>query len=569
VQIRLGTVQDRAVIYRLRHRVYAEELRQHAENVHGSLTDSLDAFNLYIVAAINGEIAGFVSITPPGHTYSIDKYLDRHELPFACDEQLYEVRLLTVVPAYRQSTLGAELAGLLIYAAFRWIETQGGQRVVAIGRREVLGLYRKVGLRPLGRQIQSGQVQYELMSATMDELRQTLPRYAPLVRFVEPNVDWRLAVPYYPDGSCFHGGASFRAIGDEFENLDRAQTIINADVLDAWFPPAPAAMAALREHSAWLASTSPPADGAGLVRTIARVRNLEPEAVLLGAGSSDLIFRALRHWLTPAARVLLLDPTYGEYAHLCEHVIGCRVDRQPLSRQAGYELSPDVLEASLTAGEYDLAILVNPNNPTGRHLSRQALETILRRVPSRTRVWLDEAYGDYVGKDQSLEPFAARSANVVVCKSLSKGYALSGLRVGYLCGPPPLMEELRRLTPPWVVSLPAQVAAVAALQAPDYYAKCYEATHALRHRLEEALRTIDCRLEVIPGTANFVLCHLPADGPDAATVLSHCQARGVFLRNAGGVNSILGRHAIRIAVKAAEVQAKLLEVLATVLRDRA
>src|SRR5690349_8007437 len=99
VCIRLATAQDREAIYRLRHLVYARELGQHPENAAGRLTDPLDAFNLYLVAALADTVAGFVSVTPPGRSYSIDKYLPRDRLPFPCDDGLYEVRLLTVHPA--------------------------------------------------------------------------------------------------------------------------------------------------------------------------------------------------------------------------------------------------------------------------------------------------------------------------------------------------------------------------------------------------------------------------------------------------------------------------------------
>ena len=80
------------------------------------------------------------------------------------------------------------------------------------------------------------------------------------------------------------------------------------------------------------------------------------------AGSSDLIFLALRAWLTPRSRVLLLDPTYGEYVHVCEQVIGARVERFTLRRQERYAVDLDRLEARCGEG-YDLVILVNPNNP--------------------------------------------------------------------------------------------------------------------------------------------------------------------------------------------------------------
>ncbi|MBN2579475.1 MAG: aminotransferase class I/II-fold pyridoxal phosphate-dependent enzyme [Pirellulales bacterium] len=81
---------------------------------------------------------------------------------------------------------------------------------------------------------------------------------------------------------------------------------------------------------------------------------------------------------------------------------------------------------------------------------------------SSTRFWIDETYIDYVDPNGSLEPFAAESKNVVICKSMSKAYALSGVRAAYLCAPKPIAQDLLSVTPPWAVSLPAQLAAVTA-----------------------------------------------------------------------------------------------------------
>ena len=111
--------------------------------------------------------------------------------------------------------------------------------------------------------------------------------------------------------TCYHGGAFFEAIGDEFETLEAASRVISADVLDAWFDPAPAVLDALREHLPFALRTSPPTNAEGMQRVIARSRGVPAESVLVGSGSSDLIFLALRHWLTPASRVLILDPMYG------------------------------------------------------------------------------------------------------------------------------------------------------------------------------------------------------------------------------------------------------------------
>src|ERR1700704_5958001 len=95
----------------------------------------------------------------------------------------------------------------------------------------------------------------------------------------------------------------------------------------------------------------------GLVETIASVRGVAPGNILPGSGSSDLIFRALRHWLTPLSHALILDPTYGEYAHVLERVIGCTVDRLSLARGDHYEVDLERLEAAL-ADDYDLVVLV-------------------------------------------------------------------------------------------------------------------------------------------------------------------------------------------------------------------
>ena len=73
---------------------------------------------------------------------------------------------------------------------------------------------------------------------------------------------------------CYHGGAFFDAIGAEFNHLERRHEIINADVLDAWFPPSPKVIAALEEDFTWLLRTSPPTHSEGMVRVIARAENV-------------------------------------------------------------------------------------------------------------------------------------------------------------------------------------------------------------------------------------------------------------------------------------------------------
>jgi histidinol-phosphate/aromatic aminotransferase/cobyric acid decarboxylase-like protein/GNAT superfamily N-acetyltransferase len=556
IDLTLATPEDRDRIYAIRHEVYAVELGQHPVNDAGFLRDALDEVNTYIVAKVGGAVAGFVALTPPTPAgYSIDKYFRRDDLPFSFDAHLYEVRLLTVSQPYRHSWLG----GLLMYAALRFLESRGARTIVAIGRVELLELYTRAGLRPLGRRAISGAVTYELMSAPLAELAGHLAGFQTVLERLERHVSWRLPGVTYRALPCYHGGAFFSAIGESFDTLERKDTVISADVLDAWFEPAPTVLRKLETHLAFALRTSPPTHGAGLQRAIAAARGVAEDSILPGAGSSDLIFAGLTRWVAPASRVLILDPMYGEYAHVLERVIGASVDRFRLPRGERFDVDGPALTAACLERRYDWVVLVNPNSPTGRHVPRPILERLLDEAPRATRFWIDETYVDYVGADQSLEDVAAASTNVVVCKSMSKAYALSGARVAYLCGPPGLIDDLRRRRPPWSVSLPGQIAACEALGAIDYYRAQWQTTHVLRSDLQRRLEELGW--EVVPGCANFLLCSLPSDGPDAAELVKRVRQSGLFLREVADMGSTLGRYDVRVAVKDGFTNQRMLEIL--------
>ena len=544
---------QREAIYRARHEVYALELGQHQPNAEGRLCDRLDDVNRYIIATRGGSLAAFVSVTPPGPDgYSIDKYFERAALPFEIGAGTYEIRLLTVLEEHRDS----DLAATLMVAAFRWIEARGGSKVVAIGRDEVAAMYVRGGMLPTGLSVSSGAVNFELMHADVAQVRADFDALEPVVAGIERSVEWRLHVPLRKPAACFHGGESFDAVGTTFDDLGRHRDIINADVLDAWFPPAPAVISALEQELPWLLRTSPPVDCAGLVAAIATARHLEPASILPGAGSSDLIFRALPRWLSRDSRVLLLDPTYGEYAHVLEKVIGCRVERLPLERWAGYRVDLVRLKEMIASGP-DLVILVNPNSPTGQCLTVEEIDDLLGATPPSTRIWVDEAYIDYIGA--SVEPLIGRHDNLIVCKSMSKAYALSGARVAYLAAGPHQLEELRAFTPPWVIGLPSQVAATRALESPQYYEARWNETNRLREELADSLRRLDW--DVVPGCANFLLGHLPEQGPSAAEVQALARSQGLYLRDATNMGSAIGDRALRVAVKDAETNHRMVTIL--------
>ncbi|MER5423728.1 histidinol-phosphate transaminase [Streptosporangium roseum] len=565
LELRLASATDREWIYRLRHEVYAHELGQHVPNKTEQLTDPLDEANVYIVAAHGTQPIGFISVTPPwAGRYSIDKYFGREEHPVLDQDGLFEIRVLTVDARWR----GSAAAGVLMYAALRWVIAHGGRDVIALGRAEILGMYLAAGLTATGKTVRSGAVTFELLVGEVAGLAErTLRQYGRVLRALEPGLRWRLEVPFLPGAdACEHGGASIGALGRRFDTLPSHGDVVPADVLDAWFPPAPGVVDVLNDHQDWLARTSPPAAAEGLIEEIATGRDLSVEAVAVGSGSSDLIFRAFRGWLGPSARVLLVDPTYGEYAHVVERVIGCRADRFTVRREEGWRMDLDRFQDVLRT-RYDLVVIVNPNNPTGVHVDADDLRRVLAEAPGETRFWIDEAYVEYAGAGQSLESYAVAADNTVVCKSLSKMYALSGLRAAYLAGPRQIAAELRRWTPPWGVSLPAQIAAVHALRDPGYYTGRWAQTRMLRADLAAALTSIGEDLHVHESVANSVLLTLPRRGPSAASLVRTCRRHGVFLRDLSPMSPAFEGRTVRIAVREATANARIAATLGEALHD--
>ena len=557
IQLSLGTKNHTAIINRIRHEVYATELGQFEPNSKKTIHDRPEVDSTYIIAYNRGMLVGFVAITPPSSpSFSMDKYIERSASSLQCNGQLYEVRALTIVDSAR----GSRTAPALMYAAFRWIQDQGGTQLAAIGHQKVRDMYIRLGMQPEGKTFRCGNLEYELLSAPISLIEKQLIRFRSRLNRLEQQIEWQLPTPFRSAATeCYHGGAFFEAIGNTFDDLSRRNEIINADVLDAWFPPCPEAQQALQKQLGWIMRTSPPNHAEGLKQILAETRGIQPENILLGGGSSPLIFLAFRHWLTSKSKVLILNPMYGEYAHVLENVVGCNVERFTLHRENQYAVDTDHLATKLKEG-FDLVVWVNPNSPTGRHVDREQVESTLKQLPTTTRVWIDETYIEYAGENQTLETFAAKHDNIVVVKSMSKVYGLSGLRVGYLCGSTRTLEPLRRLIPPWSISLPAQIAAIKALQHPEYYISRYDETHYLRAKIMYTLREIGIS-EIIPGTANFVLIHLPDNGPDGKTVINRCRKKGLFIRDAAEMGTDMGDRAIRIAVKDAGTNTRMLSIL--------
>jgi histidinol-phosphate/aromatic aminotransferase/cobyric acid decarboxylase-like protein/ribosomal protein S18 acetylase RimI-like enzyme len=496
ITLRYVALTDLDAVARLRHAVYAEELGQYDVRSDGRLPDFPDPDRVLIGAFAAEYLAGYVGVTMPGGKYSLESH------GFSSPPHgAYELRALCVDSKFRN----AGVATALMHAALRFAKSSGGEdvEIVAMAREELVDVYERRGMETTGE------------DACVRAVRYLAVRGKPEDPGVPPSVVWALPYSDRAEAPCFHGGASLAA--------SHRSDGVSADVLDAWYDPSLAAQAGAGRDSAWAMRTSAPTNAEPLIRAIADSRGVACENIAVGAGSSELIFRCFAGWLTKASRVLLVEPTYGEYPHVLRNVIGCTVDSLELHESEGFRLNANRLWDRCAETRYDLVVLVNPNSPTGTHCA--GLENVLPHLG--TRVWVDETYVEYVGG--SLERVAARSPNVIVCKSMSKVYALSGCRVGYVCGHPSQIGTVRARTPPWIVGRSTQAAAIEAVRDVEYYADRIRETHAMRETLERKLGEIP-GVRVFPGCANWTLVKLPVNAGD---VVRRCADRGVYLRDAG------------------------------------
>ncbi|MEQ1932293.1 MAG: histidinol-phosphate transaminase [Fimbriimonadaceae bacterium] len=361
-----------------------------------------------------------------------------------------------------------------------------------------------------------------------------------------------------------HGGAFFDSIGADFQNLSRKEQVINADVLDAWYDPSPKVIEAIREHLEWLIKTSPPTHADGLRQVISEERRIPKANLALGAGSSTLMFNALTKLVGKGDRAVVMDPMYGEYEHVLGSLIGAEVVR---SEQFAHEqFRPDIDRLVADSQGAKLLAMVNPNSPTGRSIPLFAMKQLLAQLDPETTLWVDETYIDFVSQEQSLETLVADHPNLIVCKSMSKFYSLSGLRVGYLACSPALATELERETPPWNIGLISQLAAVEALKDKEYYTQMSLQTKRLKDHLVGLLIENE-GLIAIPSATNFVFLRLPT--PSSKQVTSALAEQDIFIRDCDSLSPRFNGEYIRVAVKPEAQNERIASALAGTLTSNA
>jgi histidinol-phosphate aminotransferase len=283
------------------------------------------------------------------------------------------------------------------------------------------------------------------------------------------------------------------------------------------YPPSPRVLEAIRAVPPHVLQRYPRPMADEFRAAASRVLSVPADAILAGNGSDDILTIATRTFLAPGDALAYPTPTYSLYPVLAR-LQDARIVAVPWA--SGWSLPIQALVATGARAIY----LCNPNAPSGTHVPFAAVESLARAFDGA--VLVDEAYVDFA--DENCLELALRLPNVVVSRTLSKGYALAGLRFGFAVTRPETVREMAKVKDSYNCDALSIAAASAAIADQDYARGTWTKIRAERVRLTRALEGLGWG--VLPSQANFVLASAPGVRGRAAQVHAALRARGVLTR---------------------------------------
>ncbi len=283
--------------------------------------------------------------------------------------------------------------------------------------------------------------------------------------------------------------------------------------------------------------------------------------VIVGNGSTEIIHALPR--ALPVKRVVVPAPSYSGYQEAVL-AVGCPVDLLPLSAADGFAMDWPGLALMLSGGE--MVFLGQPNNPTGCCFDPAELAAMLTHFP-KTLFVVDEAFIDFVVEPPSVVAFLQQFANLIILKSMTKFYAVPGLRLGLALAAPKVAARVRAQLPPWSVNSLALAFGAKVLADEDYACQSRKLVTSLREALASGLAALG-GIKVYPGQANYLLCQwhkLPRGFQTGTAVNAALLERGIAIRDCANFSG-LGSDFFRIAVRTEAENALLLEALAHLIK---
>jgi histidinol-phosphate aminotransferase len=327
----------------------------------------------------------------------------------------------------------------------------------------------------------------------------------------------RLVKPSLVGIDPYDPGESLTELKDRY-GLDE---VVKLNWNEGLFGPVPGALeaAAAELENAWMY----PEQAYGDLRAgVAAWLGVRPEQIVPAHGIQALVTMLAAAFVTPGTPVVVPAPTYGLYAQVFA-AAGADVRRVPL---AGYRLDLEGLAAAAREAGARLAVVVDPNNPTGGHVDADEWRTFLDAIPDGCVAVVDEAYAEYVDPSRRIERARDIEAGrpLIVLRTFSKIFGLAGLRLGYAVAPESLAAFLDVVQEPFNVNRAALAAGLASLR-PDVIEERRLETAAARELLARLLA--DGGMRPAPSEANFLLVEVDVDDVLLADALLR---RGILVR---------------------------------------
>lgn len=317
--------------------------------------------------------------------------------------------------------------------------------------------------------------------------------------------------------------------------------------------------AAVQEHLPQIIHYPEPG-GRELKRVLSRRLGVDEDRLILGNGAVELIY-LLAHSLKPR-NALIPSPAFSEYTSALNSV-GTSVGLIYTQAEEHFRLDP----AALDLRGVDILFICNPNNPTGWFMPESDFVKVLSKAQeAHAFVVVDESFMDFVDPARQWRAcnYLEQFDRLFVLYSLTKFYAIPGLRLGCGVGSPDFVRRIEGRKDPWNVNSLALAAGMAALKDIEY-------DELTRHLIEEERNFLAAEIQKIPGlrpfpaAANFMLVH-NSGALRGQELVDRLGARGILIRDCTNFPG-LGKEYFRIAVKNRSDNCKLIEGLRRALRD--
>jgi threonine-phosphate decarboxylase len=283
--------------------------------------------------------------------------------------------------------------------------------------------------------------------------------------------------------------------------------------------------------------------------------------IVPGNGAGELIYLVMR--AIPSGPVLIPAPTFSLYEKAAK-AAGREVSHHILQQCDNYTLNVASFCADITRVQPALAVLCNPNNPTGtvldRNQVRQIADTCAR---TGTYLMLDEAFLEFCQDWDSRTMLGREQENIMVLYSMTKMYAIPGLRLGFLTATPKMAAAIQRLRDPWSVSTLAQLAGEYVLQDTDFVRCTVNEIQALSCEMREDIENIG-GFRLWPPLVNYLF--LESLHMSSHTLQYKLLQDGILIRDCGNFRG-LGSTFVRIAVRTREENKRLMAVLNKILNN--